>query len=72
MGVMMEETLVIPGILLEGLVLVEDFFCCWVSLCSEAQLSAKGVFLSSVVVDRAMVRAEGRCGVGVAVGFVDE
>ena len=33
---------------------------------------AEGVFLSSVVVDGAMVRAEGRCGVDVVVGFVDE
>ena len=41
-------------------------------LCLEAQLSAKGVFLNSVVVDRAMVRAEGGCGVDVVVSFVDE
>ena len=72
MGVTMEETLFIPGTLLEGLVLVEGFFCCWVSLCLEARLLVEGVFLSSMVVDRAMMRAEGRCGVGDVIGFVDE
>lgn len=70
--VTIEETLFIPGTLLEGLLLVDGFFCCLVILCLEAQVLTKGVFLSYVIVDGAMARAEGRFGVDVLVGFVNE
>ena len=68
LGVTVAAMMFAPGTL-EGVEPVDSFFFSYNSRCLEERLSAEGVFLSSVVVDGAIVRAEGRCGVGIVVGF---